>query len=394
MIAKLLFGGLAVLATPLAAVFGLSALAAGTASASASDGHALFDPSEDAVADIPPLLLQLYAAQSAACPGLPWQVVAGIGKIESDHGRFGGATLQPDGTISPAIIGIPLNGTNGTARIPDTDDGRYDGDTLWDRAVGPFQFILVLGDLRPRRQPRRHPGPQQRPRRHPRRRSSPLPAWPGRRHRSRNLRLQPLTPTSTWSSNGPPATPAPSRRSGPSSPATPTPPLSPTPPKRSPSAATTTTRPTTSDCRSARRSPRSSTDGSLHPSATPASIRRAVAVAATTVIITGTDGATYTYCHLSAVAVAAGDDVTAGQAIGLSGGQPGAPGAGNTTGPHLHLGIRVYGQSVCPQPLLLAILRGTPIPPTAAPTSGCYHPGPATDWPNWLDNALARSTPP
>ena len=73
--------------------------------------------------------------------------------------------------------------------------------------------------------------------------------------------------------------------------------------------------------------------------------------------------------HLSIVTVSAGDDVVAGQAIGLSGGEPGTPGAGNTTGPHLHLGIRAYGQPVCPQPLLLAILRGTPIPPTAAPTS-------------------------
>jgi len=43
--------------------------------------------------------------------------------------------------VTPAIIGIPLNGTNGTAAIRDTDDGRFDGDTVWDRAVGPFQFI-------------------------------------------------------------------------------------------------------------------------------------------------------------------------------------------------------------------------------------------------------------
>ena len=113
-----------------------------------------------------------------------------------------------------------------------------------------------------------------------------------------------------------------------------------------------------------------------------------------TVIIAGTDAATYTYCHLTTVAVTVGQDVTAGQTIGLSGGQPGTPGAGNTTGPHLHLGIRSYGQSVCPQPLLLAILRGVPIPPTAAPTIGCYHPGPATDWPTWLDQALARTNTP
>ncbi len=107
-----------------------------------------------------------------------------------------------------------------------------------------------------------------------------------------------------------------------------------------------------------------------------------------TIVLTGVDGIAYTYCHLSSVAVTAGDDVLAGQPMGLSGGQPGAPGAGNTTGPHLHLSIRAYGQAVCPQPILLAILRNTPIPPTAAPSSGCFHPGPSTSWPSWLDAAL------
>ena len=109
-----------------------------------------------------------------------------------------------------------------------------------------------------------------------------------------------------------------------------------------------------------------------------------------TVVIAGVDGATYTYCHLSAVAVNTNDQVEAGQAIGLSGGRPGAPGAGNTTGPHLHLSIRAYGQEVCPQPVLLGILRGTPVPPTAAPSTGCFTPGTSTDWSSWLDQSLAR----
>lgn len=55
--------------------------------------------------------------------------------------------------------------------------------------------------------------------------------------------------------------------------------------------------------------------------------------------------------------------------------------------PHLHLGIRAYGNAVCPQPLLLAILRGNPIPPPAAPTTGCYYPGRSTDWVAWLATA-------
>ena len=48
--------------------------------------------------------------------------------------------LHTDGVSTPRIIGIPLNG-RGTARILDTDHGRLDGDTVFDRAVGPMQFI-------------------------------------------------------------------------------------------------------------------------------------------------------------------------------------------------------------------------------------------------------------
>jgi len=46
--------------------------------------------------------------------------------------------------------------------------------------------------------------------------------------------------------------------------------------------------------------------------------------------------ASVTYCHLSAIDVTAGQQVVAGQPVGRSGGQPGTPGAGNSTGPHLH----------------------------------------------------------
>ncbi|MGG7381593.1 lytic transglycosylase domain-containing protein, partial [Escherichia coli] len=44
------------------------------------------------------------------------------------------------GTVSPRITGPPLDG-NGVASIPDSDGGRWDGDTTWDRAVGPMQFL-------------------------------------------------------------------------------------------------------------------------------------------------------------------------------------------------------------------------------------------------------------
>ena len=72
---------------------------------------------------------------------LPQWLVAAIGKVESDHGRYGGNTVGSDGVSSPGIFGIALDGSHGTASISDTDDGRLDGDRLYDRAVGPMQFI-------------------------------------------------------------------------------------------------------------------------------------------------------------------------------------------------------------------------------------------------------------
>lgn len=72
--------------------------------------------------------------------GLGWNTLAGIGFVESEHGTMHGASLGADGRAEPEIIGVPLDGTT-TARIPDTDGGRLDGDAVWDRAVGPMQFI-------------------------------------------------------------------------------------------------------------------------------------------------------------------------------------------------------------------------------------------------------------
>jgi membrane-bound lytic murein transglycosylase B len=73
--------------------------------------------------------------------GIEWWLLAGIGRVESDHGRYGGSKLGTDGVSRPMIRGIALNGVGPVAAIPDSDDGRLDGDKVWDRAVGPMQFI-------------------------------------------------------------------------------------------------------------------------------------------------------------------------------------------------------------------------------------------------------------
>ena len=48
--------------------------------------------------------------------------------------------LQDDGLTEPRILGPRLNGV-GTEAIADSDGGAWDSDTVWDRAVGPMQFI-------------------------------------------------------------------------------------------------------------------------------------------------------------------------------------------------------------------------------------------------------------
>lgn len=80
------------------------------------------------------------ASEDPGC-GVQWWAVAGISKVEGRHGTYGGADLLENGDTSRRIIGIPLNGENETAVILDSDGGVLDGDPVYDRAVGPMQFI-------------------------------------------------------------------------------------------------------------------------------------------------------------------------------------------------------------------------------------------------------------
>ena len=96
---------------------------------------------------IPDVALRAYmqaesrlASNDVSC-GVPWTLLAAIGRVESNHGRFGGAQLREDGYGTRPIRGIPLDGRPNVALIRDTDGGALDGDTTYDRAVGPMQFI-------------------------------------------------------------------------------------------------------------------------------------------------------------------------------------------------------------------------------------------------------------
>lgn len=79
-------------------------------------------------------------ASSAPRCGLPWWVLAGIGRVESGHAA--GGHVDGGGTTIGRIVGPRLDGsTPGTGVVLDTDRGVLDGDPLFDRAVGPMQFL-------------------------------------------------------------------------------------------------------------------------------------------------------------------------------------------------------------------------------------------------------------
>ncbi|GAB3042367.1 lytic transglycosylase domain-containing protein [Sediminivirga luteola] len=96
---------------------------------------------------IPERVLRAYLDASAwAAEEFPecrlgWNTLAGIGAVESHHGTLGGASIDEDGFVVGEIIGPALDGSGDFALVEDTDGGELDGDPVYDRAVGPMQFL-------------------------------------------------------------------------------------------------------------------------------------------------------------------------------------------------------------------------------------------------------------
>jgi hypothetical protein len=98
-------------------------------------------PSRTATADIPPGYLGLYRQAAPHCPGLSWTILAGVGKVESDHGRAPLPGVRSGwnhaGAAGPMQFGIGVGRAgNAWARFgrDDNHDGRvsvYDpGDAI------------------------------------------------------------------------------------------------------------------------------------------------------------------------------------------------------------------------------------------------------------------------
>jgi hypothetical protein len=81
---------------------------------------------------------QVMGVQDPGCH-LPWYLLAGIGKVESNQAENG--EVDSNGTTLAPILGPELNGQNGFAALPAILGGRWTGDPVWQRAVGPMQFL-------------------------------------------------------------------------------------------------------------------------------------------------------------------------------------------------------------------------------------------------------------
>jgi hypothetical protein len=82
--------------------------------------------------DIPRAYLALYRAAAQACPKLTWQVLAGIGKVESDHGRMAAPGVRSGLNAAGCCAGpMQFNLTNGP---PSTWDAFGRGGNPYDPA--------------------------------------------------------------------------------------------------------------------------------------------------------------------------------------------------------------------------------------------------------------------
>jgi hypothetical protein len=84
---KVLAAAAAVIVLPLLVILLAAASTGAPAQATSSGAGPAGEPTAPARASIPADYLTWYVGAAKTCPALPWPVLAGIGEVESDHGR-------------------------------------------------------------------------------------------------------------------------------------------------------------------------------------------------------------------------------------------------------------------------------------------------------------------
>jgi cell wall-associated NlpC family hydrolase len=115
----------------------LPVLVLAAANSAIGGGSGLAEPTQTALAEIPPQYLLLYE-QAGVAYGVPWPVLAGIGKVECDHGRSPNPACWQEGAVNYAGAGGPMQFLPGTwARYGVDADGDSKADR-WDPADAVF----------------------------------------------------------------------------------------------------------------------------------------------------------------------------------------------------------------------------------------------------------------
>ena len=131
MIRLLLIGAVAVLLLPVLVI------------SAATGGIAVASPTETAATTIPPEYLALYM-QAGIASGLPWQLLAGVGKVECDHGQNPDRSCTQEGVENEAGAGGPmqfLTSTWATYGLDADNDGTAD---RWDPVDALFSAANYL----------------------------------------------------------------------------------------------------------------------------------------------------------------------------------------------------------------------------------------------------------
>jgi hypothetical protein len=100
-----------------------------------------------ALADIPTRYLQLYEAASTRY-GVPWELLAAIGKVECDHGRDSDPSCWREGTVNYAGAGGPMQflaATWATYGVDANGDGRADRWDPVDAIYGAARYLKANG---------------------------------------------------------------------------------------------------------------------------------------------------------------------------------------------------------------------------------------------------------
>jgi hypothetical protein len=138
-----LVGGLIVAASALGLLSLMLVAALAGVGVSPSVDSSSFGVSARAEAEIPARYLSLYR-QAAARYGLDWTILAGIGKVECDHGRDPDPSCTREGAVNSAGAGGPaqfLASTWSEYGVDGDADGRID---RWDPADAIFSMANYL----------------------------------------------------------------------------------------------------------------------------------------------------------------------------------------------------------------------------------------------------------